>query len=98
VLKQIGFEVLTPEEAATRADVVRISGEGFSELGMRRGNLVSCRARVELTATHGGTKQLLHVDRQTDVAVDIGEHVAGKKALENAALKLIDRLVPQLVK
>jgi hypothetical protein len=33
-----------------------------------------------------------------DVAIDIAEHVAGKKALEAAALKLADRLVPLLAK
>lgn len=98
VLKEIGFPVVTAEEAATRTDVVVISGEAFSELGMRRGNLVSCRSRVEIKVTQAATKKLLHVDRQTDVAIDIAEHIAGKKALENAALKLIDRIVPQLVK
>lgn len=98
VLKEVGFPVVTAEEAATRADAVVISGEAFSELGMRRGNLVSCRSRVEIKVTQAATKTLLHVDRQTDVAIDIAEHIAGKKALENAALKLVERLVPQLVK
>ena len=98
VLKEVGFPVVTAEEAAKLTDVVVISGEAFSELGMRRGNLVSCRARVEITVKQTTTKKLLHVDRQTDVAIDIAEHVAAKKALENAALKLLDRIVPQLVK
>lgn len=98
VLKEIGFPVVTAAEAAKRADVVVISGEAFSELGMRCGNLVSCRARVEITATQTATQKLLLVDRQMDVAIDIAEHIAAKKALENAALKLLDRLVPQLVK
>ncbi|MDF3057804.1 MAG: curli assembly protein CsgG [Rariglobus sp.] len=98
VLKEIGFPVVTVEEAAKLTDVVVISGEAFSELGMRRGNLVSCRARVEITVTQAATKKLLHVDRQMDVAIDIAEHIAAKKSLENAALKLLDRIVPQLVK
>lgn len=97
VLKEVGFTVLTAEELGGRADVVRITGEAFSELGMRRGNLVSCRARVELVVKGPGAPTLLHTDRQTDVAIDVAEHVAGKKALENAALKLLDRLVPKLV-
>lgn len=98
VLKEIGFPVVTADEAAKRTDVVVISGEAFSELGMRRGNLVSCRSRVEITVTESATKKLLHVDRQTDVAIDIAEHIAAKKALENAALKLLDRIVPRLGK
>jgi len=98
VLKEIGFPVLTQEEAAKRTDVIVISGEAFSEFGLRRGNLVSCRARVEIKVTNAATGKLQAVDRQMDVAIDIAEHSAGKKALENAALKLLDRLVPQLVK
>lgn len=96
ILKEVGFPVLTAEETAGRSDVVTISGEAFSELAMRRGNLVSCRARVEITVKQKGA--LLHTDRQTDVAIDVAEHVAGKKALEHAALKLLDRVVPQLAK
>jgi hypothetical protein len=98
ILREIGFPVLAVEETAGRSDFVAITGEAFSELGMRRGNLVSCRARVEITVKHSATKKLLHVDRQTDVAIDITEHIAAKNALENAALKLIDRIVPQIVK
>ncbi len=98
MLKEIGFPVVTAEEAVKRTDVVVISGEAFSEFGMRRGNLVSCRSRVEVTVMQAATKKLLHVDRQMDVAIDIAEHIAAKKALENAALKLLDRIVPQLVK
>lgn len=98
ILKEVGFPVLTVEETAGRSDVVTISGEAFSELAMRRGNLVSCRARVEIVVKQKGTPALVHTDRQTDVAIDLAEHVAGKKALENAALKLLDRIVPKLVK
>lgn len=98
ILKEVGFPVLTVEETAGRSDVVTISGEAFSELAGRRGNLVSCRARVEIVVKQKGTPMLLHTDRQTDVAIDVAEHVAGKKALENAALKLLDRIVPKLAK
>lgn len=95
LLRSVGFEVLTREEAAGRADVATITGEAFSEFGLRRGNLVSCRARIEIVMKDAAGK-LIATDRQMDVAVDIAEHVAGKKALEAAALKLADRLVPAL--
>lgn len=98
ILKEVGFPVLLAEELGGRSDVVMITGEAFSELAMRRGNLVSCRARVEIVVKGAGGSGLLHTDRQTDVAIDLAEHVAGKKALENAALKLLDRLVPKLAK
>lgn len=97
ILKEVGFPVLLAEELGARPDAVRITGEAFSELAMRRGNLVSCRSRVEIVVKGPGTPALLHTDRQTDVAIDVAEHVAGKKALENAALKLLDRIVPKLV-
>lgn len=42
------------------------------------------------------TGKLLLADRQSDVAVDLAENVAGKRALENASLKLLDRIVPKL--
>ncbi len=96
-LQEVGFEVVTAAAAVGRNDVATITGEAFSELGMRRGNLVSCRSRVEVTVKDASGK-LLASDRQMDVGVDISEHIAGKKALEAAALKLADRLVPMLVK
>lgn len=97
VLRAVGFEVVTREETAGRTDVATIHGEAFSEFGMRRGNLVSCRARIEVVVKDA-TGKTLGADRQMDVAIDIAEHVAGKKALESAALKLADRLVSLLAR
>lgn len=94
VLQQLGFEVLDPASSARQADV-RITGEAFSEFGARRGNLVSSVARVEIKVVGEGG-QLLASDRQRGVAVDLAEHVAAKEALQNAAIKLLDRLVPKL--
>ena len=91
-LRDVGFEVVTAAEAIGRTDVATIKGEAFSELGMRRGNFVSCRARIEVTVKDASGK-LLASEPQMDVGVDISEHIAGKKALAAAALKLADRLV-----
>lgn len=97
VLQQLGFEVIDPKDSGKPA-AVAITGEAFSELaGGRRGNLVSCRARVELKAVRLDGGKLLLADRQTDVAVDLAEHIAGKSALENAANRLLDRLLPRLI-
>jgi hypothetical protein len=95
-LQQLGFEVLDLQATARQADI-QVTGEGFSELAGRHGNLISCRARVEIKAVRTASGRLLLSDRQTDVAVDLAENVAGKTALENAAAKLLDRLVPKLV-
>lgn len=94
-LQQLGFEVLDPKLTNKIPDVA-ISGEAFSEFAGRRANLVSCRSRVEMKASRSADGKLLVVDRQTDVAVDLSENVAGKSALENAARKLLDRLVPKI--
>ncbi len=94
-LQQLGCEVIDPKTAQQPA--VAITGEAFSELGGMRGNLITCRARVEIKVTDAASGKLLLADRQTDVAVDLAENVAGKRALENAALKLLDRIVPVLV-
>jgi hypothetical protein len=64
---------------------------------MRKGNLISCKARVELKAqTAAG--DLLAVDRQTSMAVDIAEQTAAKTALQNAGMDLAERLAPKLAK
>lgn len=97
MFQQLGFEVVEPSASGRQADV-RISGEAFSEAAGRHGNLVSCRSRVEIKVIRSNDGRLLLSDRQTDVAVDSVEHVAGKTALENAAGKLLERLVPAVIK
>ncbi|EDY18714.1 conserved hypothetical protein [Chthoniobacter flavus Ellin428] len=94
-LQQLGFEVIDPKLTNKVADVA-ISGEAFSEFAGRRANLVSCRSRLELKAARATDGKLPLTDRQTDVAVDLAENVAGKSALENAARKLLDRLIPKI--
>ena len=77
---------------------IEITGEALSELGMRKGNLKSCRARIEIKARDRKSGDILSVDRQTSVAVDVAEHIAAKTALQNGAGELAERLIPKLVK
>ncbi len=93
-LQEIGFEVL--DASSGKKPDVAITGEAFSEFGARRGNLISCRGRVEIKAVETADGKLLLTDRQTEAGVDIAENVAGKNALQNAARKLLDRIVPKL--
>jgi len=98
VCKQAGFEVLDPEKAdAAKADVT-ITGEGFSEFAMRRGNLISVKARVEIKATDRETDKLLVSDRHVAVVVDLTELVAGKGALQESGFELALRTLPRIVK
>lgn len=91
ILGQAGFPLLDNPNAD-----YRIEGEAFSELGMRRGNLVSCRARVEVKVIERSTGRILAMDRQTEVAVDLAESVAAKNALQIAAAKLAERIAAVL--
>lgn len=96
ILLQLGFELVDP--ATTRqAPDVEITGQAFSESGLRRGNLFSTKGRVEIKAIEYSTGKVLAVDRQTAVAVDLSELIAGKTALQEAAAAVAERLVPRLV-
>jgi len=89
--REAGFDVLD----SGRGDV-EISGEGFSEFAMRRGNLVSVKARVEVKAVDVATGKILAVDSQHTVAVDLSEQIAGKTALQQASAMLAERILPKL--
>jgi TolB-like protein len=93
ILKECGF-TLVDDKSPQKADV-EITGEAFSALGLRKGNLISCKARVEVKASKR-TGEVLAVDRQTSVAVDIAEQTAAKTALQNAATELAERLLGKL--
>lgn len=94
--KETGFTVLDRADAA-KADI-QIEGEGFSEFGLRRGNLVSVKARVEVKAVDHKSGEVVAIDRETAVEVDLTEQIAGKKALQTAAARLAERMLPKLVK
>jgi TolB-like protein len=94
--REAGFELLDAA-SGKRADVDLV-GEGFSEFALRRGGLVSVKARVELKAIDRATGNVIATDRQTAVVVDLTELVAGKAALQAAAAQLAERMLPKLVK
>ncbi len=95
-LQELGFPIVEPDQSHKKADIL-ISGEAFSESGARHGNLVSGRGRIELKVERASTHEMLWIDRETQVAVDLGNNTTGKEALEKAAGKLVERLLPKLV-
>jgi TolB-like protein len=95
MLQQCGFTVV--DELSTNKAAVEITGEALSEFGMSKGNLKSCRARIEIKAHDVASGKILAIDRQTSVAVDLAEHIAAKTALQNGADELAERLLPKLV-
>jgi hypothetical protein len=96
ILQQCGFTIV--DEVSTNKVDIEIIGEAFSEFGMQKGNLKSCRARIEIKARDVASGNIISVDRQTSVAVDIAEHIAAKTALQNGAGELAERLLPKLAK
>ena len=93
ILQECGFK-LVDDKSSEKPDV-EITGEAFSAYGMRRGNLVSCKARVELKV-HRRSGDLVTVDRQTSVALDVAEQTAAKTALQNAAIEIANRVLPKI--
>ena len=94
LLQQCGFTLA--DDKSTNQPAIEITGEAFSEFGLRKGNLQSCRARIEIKAREVASGKIISVDRQTSVAVDIAEHIAAKTALQNGAGELAERLLPKL--
>jgi len=96
ILQQCGFK-LADASSTLKADV-EISGQAFSAYGMQKGNLISCKSRVEIKVRDVATGNIIVEDRQTSVGVDIAEQTAAKTALENAADQLAERILPKLAK
>ena len=84
------------QPAAADASRTAALPEAFSEFGIRKGNLVSCKARVEIKAIEKATGKVLAVDRQTSVAVDLSQQMAAKAALQYAAAELAERVLPRI--
>lgn len=79
--KAAAGEPTFPAPATLKTDVV-VVGEGFSEYGGRVGELVSCRARLEVRAYDSKTGKILATYAGSGAGADLSERFAGKKALE----------------
>lgn len=98
MLTETGFHVIDPEKGRpAEADVI-LKGEGLSEFAGRTGELVSVKARLEVSAIDAKTGRVLAADRQTTVEVDLTEQIAAKTALQEAAADVAGRLLPKIAK
>ena len=96
ILQQLGFTLIDAQATNELADL-EVTGEAFSEFGLRKGNLVSTKARIELKAVNRSAGTVVIVDRETAVAVDLSPEIAGKTALAKGAARLTERLVRRLM-
>jgi len=94
--RELGFTVIDRATGSENTADVLIHGEGYSEFATRHGNLISVKGRLELKAIDPKSGQVIASDRETSLAVDLSEQVAGKTALQQAAGNLADRLLPAL--
>jgi len=94
ILQRCGFTVV--DDKSLQKPDYEITGEAFSEFGMQKGNLQSCRARVEIKVRDATTGKIIDEDRQTSVAVGLTDQVTEKTALQNAADELAERVIPML--
>jgi threonine synthase len=69
-----------------------------AEFATRHGNLVSVKARLEVKVVDRKSGRVVAIDRQTHVAVDLVEQIAGKQALQEAAADIAERLLPKIIK
>jgi len=96
ILHQLGFTIIDPAESNVRADI-EISGEAFSEFGMRNGSLVSSKGRVEIKAVRVSTGEVVSVGRHVAVAVDLSREIAGKAAITRATTEIASALITDIV-
>ena len=91
------------KDAAGAAELARkikvdvlVIGEAFSEAGPMLGTFHNYRSRVEIRAVHADSSEIVAVASSTGKSADIGEFVAAKNALEDAAAKSAQQLIAGL--
>ncbi len=97
ILQNLGFTVIDPMASNKKADI-EITGSAVSEFAMRKGNLVSAKANVEVKAIRHKDGTMVMSDREPTVAVDLSPESAGRLAEQKGASALAERFVKSVTK
>lgn len=97
ICRELGFTVIDRDEGKKSAADVLFVGEAISQFAVQHGDLTSAKGRVELKALDRKTGEVLAVDRQVSIQVDLAEQLAAKAALQDAATRLAERMLPKVV-
>ena len=96
VCRAVGFTVIDSALLRTQKADMILTGQATSEFAMQRQSLIGVRARVDVQVKNREGKVLI-ADRQTVSQVALTERIAGKVAIEEAALQLAERVIPKIV-
>jgi len=92
-----GFNLQTNAAATAQLPTVMIKGRGTTAFSRRQGELRIVRARLEVRAVELATGRILAEEEQTSLDADLTEDAAARRAFQNAAAALAERLLPKLV-
>lgn len=95
-LQFLGFTIIDGKQKSAKQADLFITGDAVSEFAMQRQTLIGVRARVELSIKDQSGKVWV-ADRQSVSKVALTEQIAGKVAIEEAAMDLAERVIPKLV-
>jgi TolB-like protein len=92
-----GFTVIDSDNGRGKNADIKLVGAGTSEFATRHGNLISVKARLEVSAVEQATGRILAADRQVSVGIDLTEQLASRAALQEAMALIAVRMLPKLV-
>ena len=93
------FENGVKEITADLKDVdILVLGEGVSQFALRKGELISCKARMEIKALRVKDDQLLAINNITSTGIDVSEMIASKEALQSCSRDISREFIVQMVK
>jgi len=95
ILQEAGFEVVDGQ-SDKQPDVLITGTATTSANGKGSDGLISASANLDVKIQERLTGKILLLDSQNSTAIDLGKHMAAKKALADAADNLLERLLPVL--